>query len=158
MTSVPPPDDSSTPDADQRWQFIRDVVIVQMKLVLGNLQNLLTVPISIGAALLDLLFKRGRHGARFYKVLELSRTLDEAINVYGTIGGYRETGAAPMEPEAADQTQTSTGTKNEPGVDTVIRRVEDIIVREYQKGGTVASVKAAIDRALDQLQRGNKGS
>ena len=38
-------------------------------------------------------------------------------------------------------------------VDAVIARVEDVIVREYAKGGTTASVKAAVDRAFDKIQR-----
>jgi hypothetical protein len=29
-----------------------------------------------------------------------------------------------------------------------------VIVREYEKGGTAASIKLAVDRAVDQLQTG----
>jgi hypothetical protein len=152
MTTTPPPE-PQTPPADDRWPFIRDVLIVQLKLVLGNLQNLLLVPISIGAALIDLVFKGERQGERFYKVLKLGRYADEAINLYGAVGGYH---AAERAPEDADLGSASGKSGPPSAVDSVIRRVEDAIVREYQKGGTAASVKTAVDRVLDQLQREDK--
>ena len=37
-------------------------------------------------------------------------------------------------------------------VDAVISALEAVIVREYEKGGTAASVKQAIDKAVDELQ------
>jgi hypothetical protein len=37
-------------------------------------------------------------------------------------------------------------------VDGVISRLEGVLVREYEKGGTAATIKAAMDRAIDQLQ------
>lgn len=141
-----PPDPSVSSAAHSRWHFLRDVIVVQLKLVLGNLQNFLLVPFSLGAAVLDLLFKGAREGDRFYKVLDLSRRIDESINLYGAIGGYHATG--PDEAHAGDASD-----KKDFTVDTVVRRVEDVIVREYKKGGTTASVKAAVDRLLDQVQR-----
>jgi uncharacterized protein YicC (UPF0701 family) len=41
-------------------------------------------------------------------------------------------------------------------VDSVIARLEGVVVREYEKGGTAASIKAALDRAIDQLHRETK--
>jgi hypothetical protein len=38
-------------------------------------------------------------------------------------------------------------------VDAVIARLEAVVLREYEKGGTTASVKAAVDRTIDQIQR-----
>jgi hypothetical protein len=36
-------------------------------------------------------------------------------------------------------------------LDALVLRVEEAIIREYEKGGTAASAKAAVDRVLDQL-------
>jgi hypothetical protein len=36
-------------------------------------------------------------------------------------------------------------------VDGVIARLEGVLRREYEKGGTTASIKAAMDRAIDQV-------
>jgi hypothetical protein len=38
-------------------------------------------------------------------------------------------------------------------VDSVIARLEGVLVRECEKGGTAASIKAAMDRAIDQVHR-----
>jgi hypothetical protein len=35
----------------------------------------------------------------------------------------------------------------------VIARLEGVLVRECEKGGTAASIKAAMDRAIDQVHR-----
>src|SRR4029434_6096944 len=37
-------------------------------------------------------------------------------------------------------------------VDAVIARLEGVLVRECEKGGTAASIKAAMDQAIDQIQ------
>src|SRR5437764_8231789 len=38
-------------------------------------------------------------------------------------------------------------------VDAVVARLEGVLVREYEKGGTAAMIKAALDRTIDQLHR-----
>jgi ribosome-associated translation inhibitor RaiA len=38
-------------------------------------------------------------------------------------------------------------------VEAVVARLEGVLVREYEKGGTAATIKAALDRAIDQLHR-----
>ena len=87
------------------------------------------------AAAADVLFKQERQGARFYKVMEWARHGDEAIALYSALD----------EDEARARSFYS--------VDAVVSRVEDVIVREYAKGGTTASVMAAVDRTLNRIQR-----
>jgi hypothetical protein len=120
-------------DPHARWTFFRDVLVFQVKLVLGNLHNFVFVPISLAAAGVDLLFRSGRQGARFYRVMEWARHVDEAIGLYSALG------------------EGENGKKY--SVDAVVARIEDVIVREYAKGGTAASVKTAVDKALDKMQR-----
>ena len=127
---MPPEDDSHA-----RWRFLRDVLVFQIKLILGNLHNFIFVPVSLAAAAADLLFRHERQGARFYKVMEWARHGDEAIALYSALD----------EDEARASKFYS--------VDAVVGRIEDVIVREYAKGGTTASVKAAVDRTLNKIQR-----
>jgi hypothetical protein len=135
LTSVPVPEGQGAPeeDAHARWRFLRDVLVFQLKLVLGNLHNFIFLPISLVAAAADLLFKSGRQGSRFYKTMEWARDAEHAIGVYSA-----------LDEERVHRTYS---------VDAVIARIEDVIVREYAKGGTAASVKAAVDRAFDKIQR-----
>lgn len=132
MTDPSPPSFSSEPQG--RWPFIRDVLVLQVKLLIGNVHNLILVPATTGAAVLDLLFKSGPHGSRFYRVLEWGRRADEAIGLYGALD--RRDGEL----------------KRHFTVDGLVKQVEEAIAREYREGGTAASVKAAVDRVLDQLR------
>ncbi len=140
MNDLPPPGHN---DPHARWKFLRDFLVFEFKLALGNLQNFLLLPVSIGAGLIDLLIKGEREGHLFYKVVEFGRATDEAINLYGAIGGYHATGGEHEHAMKSDFT-----------VDAVVAKLESAIVREYEKGGTAANIKAAVDRALDQMQDG----
>ncbi|MGN6515226.1 MAG: hypothetical protein ACTHLR_05225 [Rhizomicrobium sp.] len=134
--TLPPPNDPHL-----RWRFLRDVLVFQLKLILGNLQNFVLVPVSLAAAGLDLFIKGGREGEKFYKVMDWGRRTDEMINVYSAIGGYHATGDENERDMYGNYT-----------VDAVLARVENVIVREYEKGGTAASIKTAVDRAIDGMQ------
>lgn len=132
---------SSTTSRSERWQFLRDVMVFQLKLFLDNLRDFALVPISIVAALIDLIYKGEREGALFYKVLRWGAHSEEVINVYSAIE-HHPPGDFKVNPEYT--------------VDAVIARLEGVVMREYEKGGTAASVKAAMDRAIDQLHRETK--
>ncbi len=158
-TTADPASAASSP-ADARWHFLRDALVFQFKLLLGNVQNLLLVPVAAIAVLIDLVFARSpQQGARFYKVLHIARDIDEGIDLYSPIGGYHAKSAAVQPATTASSSDplldpiADIGARTGSAVDKVVRGVEDAIVREYRKGGTAASLKAAVDRVLDELQR-----
>ena len=113
---------------------MRNVGVFQLKLVLNNLHNFVQVPLTLVAALVDLIFKTEPEGARFYKLLEYGRTIDDSIDIYSVVA-RRERSLN------ADYT-----------VDNLVSKLEGVIIREYEKGGSAASIKAAVDRAMDELQ------
>lgn len=121
-------------DPHARWKFIRDVAVFQFKLFLNNVHNFVQIPLTLVVALIDLVFKTEPEGARFYKLLVHGRTIDEAIDIYSVIAHHERS-------LNSDYT-----------VDNLVSKLEGVIVREYQKGGTAASVKAAVDRAIDEMQ------
>lgn len=127
------------PRKHDRWHFFRDVMVFQLKLFLGNVRDFALVPVSIVAAIIDLVIKGRREGTCFYKVLEWSAHSERIIDVYSSL--ERRGLADPR----LNQKYT---------VDAVISKLEGVIVREYEKGGTAASIKLAVDRAVDQLQTG----
>jgi hypothetical protein len=122
------------PPSDPRWKFIRDVAVFELKLTINNFHNFFQVPLTIAVALFDLIFKHGEEGSRFYWLVEQGRLIDDHIDIYSIIE-HRERGLNK------DYT-----------VDAVLARVEGVIKREYEKGGTAATVKDAIDRAFDEMQ------
>ena len=133
MSSTSPPPQRN---ADDRWRFLRDVLVFQVKLFLDNVRDFALVPISLAAALIDLVFRGKREGALFYKVLRWGAHSEEVIDVYSAIE-HHERGDFKVNPNYT--------------VDAVIARLEGVLVREYEKGGTAASIKTALDRTIDQL-------
>jgi hypothetical protein len=132
---IPPtPQPQPLSPRDARWQFLRDVAVFEIKLMLNNLHNFFQVPLTLGVALFDLVFKHGEEGSRFYWLVEQGRLIDDHIDIYSIVD-HRERGLNK------DYT-----------VDAVLKKLEGVIVREYAKGGTAASVKNAVDRAFDEMQ------
>src|SRR6266480_3613361 len=130
MNSLPSP---LVPATDERWHFLLDVVVFQLKMFLDNLRDFALMPISLVAAVIDLIYKGERQGALFYKVLRWGAHSEELINVYSAI--QRQPRDLKVNPAYT--------------VDAVIGRLEDVLKREYEKGGTAASIKTALDRAMD---------
>jgi hypothetical protein len=115
------------------------VVVFQLKLLLDNVRDFALMPVSLVAAVIDLVVRGKREGTCFYKVLEWGAHSERVIDVYSAL--ERREIAEPR----LNQNYT---------VDAVISKLESVIVREYEKGGSAASVKSAVDRAIDQLQVG----
>jgi hypothetical protein len=132
MMQAPP--GRSSPPPSNRWEFLRDVAVFQLKLVIDNVRDLALLPVSLGAALVDLVFKGEREGVLVYKVLQWGAHSQKMIDVYSAIEEHPDTLVNPNYT-----------------VDGVIARLERVVVRECEKGGTAATVKAAMDRAIDQL-------
>src|SRR5437667_10953511 len=120
---------------NERWKFFRDVLLFQLKMLLDNTRDFSLMPVSLVAALIDLIFKRERQGALFYQVLRWGAHSEEVIDVYSAIETHERPGVNPNYT-----------------VDAVIARLEGVLVLECEKGGTAASVKTAMDRAIGQIQ------
>ena len=120
---------------NDHWKFLRDVIVFQLKMLLDNVRDFALMPISLVAAAIDLVFKGERQGSLFYQVLRWGAHSEEVINVYSVI-----------------QSQERPQVNPNYTVDAVITRLEGVLVRECEKGGTAASVKAAMDRAIGQIQ------
>jgi hypothetical protein len=138
-----PPSTPQRVNSADRWKFLRDVLVFQLKLFLDNVRDFALMPVSLVAALIDLVSRGEREGALFYKVLRWGSHSESVIDVYSAIEHH--------EPSSF---------KVSPGytVDGVIARLEGVLVRECEKGGTAASIKAAMDRAIDQLHAETSGT
>lgn len=130
LAATPPP---AAPD--DHWKFFRDVLVFQLKMFFSNVRDFALMPVSLGAALLDLIFKGERQGTLFYQVLKWGAHSEEVINVYSMIATHQK---AELNPNYT--------------VDAVISRLEGVLKREVDKGGTAASIKTAMDRAIGQIQ------
>ncbi|MCF8470577.1 MAG: hypothetical protein K9G30_07315 [Parvibaculum sp.] len=120
-----------------RWILLRDVTVFQGKLVLDNLKDILLSPVSLGAALISLFNREGETGRQFYDVLHAARRAEDWINKYG------EADRLPPPGFAVKQEGES--------LDAAVNRLEELVKRQYERGGLTANAKDAIDRALDAV-------
>ena len=127
---------SEPPPEVTRWAFLRDVAVFQLKLVLDGLRDALMIPLSLAAAVADLLIPGPEDGGLFYRLVKLGRRSESFIDLFevarrGERGGALEAGAA--------------------GVDELLRPVEDYLLEQEKRGGLTASARARIDRVLDAV-------
>lgn len=91
------------------------------------------------ASVVDVISRGEREGSLFYRVMRWGAHSEEVLDAYGAVKHEKLT--------------------VNPGhtVDAAIARIEGVVVREFEKGGTAASIKAALDRVIDQVQSGTGG-
>jgi hypothetical protein len=116
-----------------RWRIVKDLVVLQLKLFIGNVHNLLLMPVCLFAAAIDILFKNRRDEALLYKTLAWARHFEERIGLYNALHGD------PHNPP------------EKYSIDALVARVENAIKQDYERGGTTATMKAAADKALDRM-------
>jgi hypothetical protein len=71
-----------------RFPVFRDVLVFQVKLLVDGLRDLLLSPVSIFAALIDLLVPGDDGGKRFYAVVRFGRRTERWINLFGAADRY----------------------------------------------------------------------
>jgi len=133
------------PEAPTRWELIRDILVLQLKLAVDALRDLLISPASIIAGIVDLVRGGERPGRLFYSVLAAGRRSEQMIDLFGDADRVAPRAGVPARAERAS-------------LDAVVAHVERMIVEQYERGGITASAKSAIDRSLDALGRGRSPS
>ncbi len=66
-----------------RWVIARDLGLFQLKLFLDGLIDVTLAPLSIAAALIEVLFGGERRGRLFYAILRFGEKADLWLNLYG---------------------------------------------------------------------------
>jgi hypothetical protein len=133
-----------------RWPLIRDVLVFQLKLMLGNLLNVVLLPVTVVFGIWGVLTRRGD---AFYRALDAGRDLEERINIYGAVGGYHATGSSD-DPEGMRRRSVIAGVDlGDTTVDDVIHKVEALLLREAGRDGRAAQLKSALERLLEELRK-----
>jgi len=66
-----------------RWVIVRDLGLFQLKLFLDGVIDVTLAPLSIAAALIEILFGGERRGKMFYVILRFGEKADLWLNLYG---------------------------------------------------------------------------
>ena len=124
-----------------RWSLVRDVAVLQVKLVVDGLRDVLLVPASLIAGVMSLVnHENGKPGPQFYDLLRFGRDSERRINLFGAYSGRQmRTG--------------DDGPVAETDLDNLVARVESYVVDEVRRGSITAKAKAKIDQALDTILR-----
>ena len=125
----------------ERWTMLRDLGVLQFKLIVDGLRDLLLVPLSLISGIVSLATSEdGRPGPHFYRLLVWGKQTEVWINLFGAVKNSPE-------PYEADQ---PFGDKD---IDDIVGRLESFVVEEVKRGGVTAQAKGRLDKLLDALQR-----
>ena len=124
-----------------RWTLIRDVAVLQVKLIVDGFRDLVLVPASLVAGIWSLMSgDKDRPGPQFYQLIGFGKQSELWINLFKA---YEN---APPEVRA----EHSFGVAN---MDELVDKFESFVVDEYQRGGVTKQAKDRIDQALNAIQR-----
>lgn len=136
---MPSPTEQVSDDAP-RWTLIRDLAVLQVKLIVDGFRDLILLPTTIIAAAISLLRSdNGKPGPEFYQLLAAGKRSEQFINLFGALRN------APID---LDAEEIGGGAE----MDDIVSRVESFVVDEYKRGGVTAQAKTRIDAALDRLR------
>ena len=137
--------EKNTPQAAAYWTLIRDVGVLQVKLLIDGFRDLILLPASLLAGFISLLnTKDGVPGPHFYRLIAAGKQSEGWINLFGALRN------APEDVKPG----VNFGTHD---IDEIVSKVESFVVDEYQRGGVTRQARDRLSKALDAMQRRNQG-
>jgi hypothetical protein len=128
----------------ERWTLLRDIGVLQVKLLVDGLRDLILVPASLIAGIVSLAStKDDRVGLQFYHLLAWGRQSEHWINLFAALKNAPEPIKEPFSPGNQD-------------IDVIVGRLEAFVIDEVKRGGVTSQAKDRLDKILDALQRKNK--
>ena len=128
-------------DRPPLWTLIRDIAVLQVKLVVDGLRDLLLVPASLIAGIVSIAKTTdGKPGSEFYSLVSVGKQSERWINLFGAIRN------AP--PEVIEEYHFGTA-----DIDDIVSRVESFVVDEYKRGGVTAQARDRMNEAMEKIRR-----
>jgi hypothetical protein len=142
---LPAPVEPGPLEPVNRWRLIRDLVVFQIKLVVDGLKDLVLGPLSLIAGIIDIVQRNPASHSLFRGVVRAGASFDRWVGLFDDVH--------PSEPHAVSQGNPGSVTVADANFDAHLRRLEQLIIAQQQRGGMTASAKLAIDRTLDLLEK-----
>jgi len=125
----------------ERWTLIRDLGVLQLKLLVDGLRDLILVPTALVAAIISIASgKDGKPGTHFYQLLAWGRESEAWINLF----------AAVENSPAEIKRPKPFGDRD---IDDIVGHLESFVVDEVKRGGVTAQAKERLDKILNAMQR-----
>ena len=128
-------------DQSGRWTLIRDVAVLQVKLIVDGLRDLILVPLSLVAGIVSLASgEKGVPGTQFYRLLAVGKQSERWINLFGALEN------APPDLEQSTPFPDA-------NMDEIVGKIEAFVVNEEKRGGMTAQARERFEKAIDAMQR-----
>ena len=134
-----------------RWQVLRDTIAFQFKLLMDGARDVLLSPISIGAAIFGLIFSLDNTGIYFNRLMKFGRKTDAWINLFGE--SHYDPNSETRDRNDIDSKDKARNTKKDVSSDAYVKKLENLLIAEYNKGGLIAGLKEGTDTLLEKLRR-----
>ena len=124
-----------------RWTLVRDIAVLQAKLLVDGLRDLILVPASLIAGVVSLASGQdGKPGNQFYHLLGVGKQSERWINLFGALRN------APPDIEHVEPFPDT-------DMDELVGRLETFVVDEHRRGGITAQARKRLDRAISAINR-----
>ncbi|MBT8092868.1 MAG: hypothetical protein KJN77_07525 [Gammaproteobacteria bacterium] len=137
MNQVP----DGIPAQNARLVLVRDIAVLQVKLIVDGFRDLVLVPASLAAGIISLLStENDKPGSHFYRLLGVGKQTERWIDLFGALrNAPADIDDPPTFPDA--------------NMDDLVGRLESYVVEEHKRGGITSQAKARLDRALEAINR-----
>lgn len=134
----------NTEQPADRWTLARDIAVLQLKLLVDGLRDILLVPASLTAGLVSLFSsEHGRPGNYFYQLLDLGKQTEQWINLFGALKN------APPDVRQVEPFPNA-------DIDDLVGKLETFMVDEHKRGGLTAQAQERMGRVIKAMRRGRK--
>jgi hypothetical protein len=123
-----------------RGELVRDIALLQFKLVVDGLRDFILVPVSMIAGMISLFRAGDPAGDEFYRLLHLGRRSERWINLFGAADRMPLPDHEPDHFPDAD-------------IDSLMGKLEKIVVDDYHEGGMSRQARNRLHELLTALRR-----
>lgn len=135
---------SSAPENTvDRWTLIRDIGVLQVKLIVDGLRDFILVPVSLVVGIISLVQTEKLKDNQFYSLLQVGRKTERWINLFGAADRVQVPGIERVNFPQDD-------------IDSLVAKFEDFVVDEYKSGGVTKQAKDHLDQMLSSVNKRRK--
>ena len=118
---------TTTHSADSVNHPVRKLLVFQLKLVLDAIRDILLSPVSLVATIFDMAQGRKGENSYFEMLMKFGRNSETRINLFDQHQGEKQT------------------------VDNLFNQVEDVLKKQYEKGGISEKTKREIEAKFKKM-------
>lgn len=129
------------PNSPDRWTLARDIAVLQAKLIVDGLRDLVLVPASLVVGIVSLLSQEdGRPGSQFYHLLSIGKQSERWINLFGALQN------APPDLEHIERFPDA-------DLDELVGKLESMVVNEENRDAVTKQARERLEKVLQAINK-----